>query len=163
MGTPNALRALDPLEFRFTDPADIQRYGDGWFTYNESVYLLMRARDLIGLEGKLGTPMVSVMNGMRASTTLGDTAAAWLGVRAASEDLAGPFDDFNPVTGLIEWRAAEGKAPAPVSTEPVPAVAPELPAIAPWLDPDLPMAGRSPHTNSAPTDTVVLPNLPVEG
>jgi hypothetical protein len=153
MGKPNALKALDPMEFRFTDPDDIKRYGDGWFTYSEGSFLRLRARDLIELEGEMGTPMVTVMNGMRASTTLGDTAAAWLGVRTASVVLAGPFDDFNPITNLIEWRdAAEGKEEAPPEPAPV---------SLPLPDPDRPTVGPYGSTNSAPMDTVVLPSLPV--
>jgi hypothetical protein len=149
MGKPNALKALDPLEFRFTDPEDIEKYGDEWFTYDEARYLRMRARDLISLEGKIGSPMVVVMNGVRNSTTLGDTVAAWLGVRARNKGTAGPFDDFNPITNLIEWRdAAEGKEEAPEVTEPA------LP------DPDAPITGRYENTNSVPMDTVALPNLP---
>lgn len=150
MGKPNALKALDPLEFRFTDPEDMKKYGADWFVYDEGTILRMRARDLIELEGEMGTPMVVVMNGMRSSTTLGDTAAAWLGVRAKSADLAGPFETFNPITNLIEWRDAdEGKAEAP------PAAEPDLP------DPDRPAAGSYSTTNSAPMDTVILPVLPV--
>jgi hypothetical protein len=151
MSKPNALKALDPLNFRFTDPEDVKKYGDRWYTYDEASILRLRARDLIDLEGEIGTPMVAVMNGMRASTTLGDTAAAWLGVRAMSTDLAGPFDDFNPITNLIEWQdASEGKEVAPVATEPAP-------------DTAIPTAGPYVSTTSAPMDTVILPSLPVAG
>lgn len=159
MGKPNALKALDPMQFRFTDPDDVHRYGDGWFTYDEASFLRMRARDLIELEGEIGTPMVAVMNGMRASTTLGDTAAAWLGVRAKIPTLAGDFDDFNPITNLIEWRdAAEGKEEAPEVTEPDSA---PVPVSQPLPDPDRPTVGPYGVTNSVPMDTVALPSLPV--
>lgn len=144
MSKPNALKALDPLEFRFTDPEDVKRYGDGWFTYDEASFLRLRARDLMVLEGEIGTPMVAVMNGFRSSTTLGDTVAAWLGVRARNVALAGSFDEFNPITNLIEWRdPSEGKEPAP--------------EVGP--DPDQPLSFY--NTTSAPMDTVVLPVLPV--
>lgn len=147
MGKPNALKALDPLEFRFTDPDDVQKYGGDWFTYSEGAFLRLRARDLMELEGEIGSPMVVVMNGMRASTTLGETVAAWLGVRTKSVDLAGSFDDFNPITNLIEWRDADaGKAPP---SDPVPA------------DTEAPPVGRFATTTSVPMDTVALPNLPV--
>jgi hypothetical protein len=159
MSKPNALRALDPLEFRFTDPQDAARYGDGWYLYDEAAFLRLRARDLIAIEGQLGTSMVAVMNGMRASTTLGDTAASWLAVRAVSPSAAGEFDDFNPITNLIEWREAEGKAEAPEVTEPEPV--PEQPDTQPLQDPDYPTAGRYPSTISDRTDTVILQNLPI--
>jgi hypothetical protein len=160
MSKPNALRALDPLEFRFTDPEDVAKYGDRWYPYDEGRYLRLRAREQIALEGSLGMPLVSVMNGFRSSTGLGETACAWLGVRSVNPVLAGDFDDFNPLTNMIEWRdALEGKAePAAEGTQPEPA--PELPVMPPPADPDSPMAGRSPYMTSAPMDTVVLPNLP---
>jgi hypothetical protein len=160
MSKPNALRAMDPLEFRFTDPQDVATYGDGWYVYDEAAFLRLRARDLIEIEGTLGMSLVAVMNGMRASTTLGDTAAAWLALRAAGKTkVAGDFDDFNPVTNLIEWREAEGKAEAPEATEPEPV--PEQQDMQPPQDPDFPMAGHYPSTTSDPTDTVVLQNLPI--
>jgi hypothetical protein len=84
--TSNAARALDPLEFRFTDPEDVQRYGDRWYV----------------------------------------------------------FDDFNPVTNMIEWRPAEGKAPAAETAMPEP--------LALW---------DQPPTTSEPPDLVVLPTMPV--
>jgi len=161
MSKANALRALDPLEFRFTDPEDVAAYGGDWYLYDEAMFLRLRARDLIAIEGMLGTSLVAVMNGMRASTTLGDTAATWLGLRAAGKTVtAGDFDDFNPVTNLIEWREAEGKAEAPEVTEPEPV--PESVDMQPLQDPDFPMAGRYPSTTSDQTDTVILQNLPIE-
>jgi len=158
MSKPNALRALDPLEFRFTDPQDAAKYGDGWYLYDEAAFLRLRARALIELEGTLGMSMVAVMNGMRASTTLGDTAATWLALRAVNPELAGEFDDFNPVTNLIEWREVEGKAEAPEVTEPEPV--PEQPDTLPPQDPDSPTVGQYRPTTSAPMATVALPNLP---
>jgi hypothetical protein len=142
--TSNAARALDPLEFRFTDPEDVQRYGDRWYVYDESHYLRLRARDLIELETAMDLRMVLVMNELRASSTIGDTAAAWLGVRQVDAGLAGKFDDFNPVTNMIEWRPAEGKAPAAETAMPEP--------LALW---------DQPPTTSETPDLVVLPTMPV--
>jgi hypothetical protein len=143
----SAREALGPLQFRFTDDEDREKYGDRWFKYAEADIMRMRAKDLIQLETELGMVMVDVMNGMRASTTLGDMAGAWIGVRAADPALAGAFDDFNPVVMAIEWRAwnAEdtgGKAPAGDGT------------------PD----GAPPSSaTSDQTDTVILQNLPIAG
>jgi hypothetical protein len=160
MSKPNALRALDPLEYRFTDPQDVARYGDGWRVYDEAYWLRLRARDLIAIEGRLNMSLLSVMNGMRSSTTLGDTAAAWLGMVAAGQHvLAGEFDEFNPVTNLIEWREYEGKAVA-VAEDTQPAPAPAQPDTLPPEDPDLPMVGPWQPTTSVRMDTVVLQNLP---
>jgi hypothetical protein len=142
----SAERALPPMEFRFTDADDIGKYGDGWFTFDEGYWLRRPARELIELETELGTPLIYVLNGSRSSTAFGDTAAAWLGVRITDPARAGEFDSFNPLVMTIEWRKAEGKAPA-----------------APAATPELPVAGRSPSTTSETPATVVLQNLPIAG
>jgi hypothetical protein len=159
MSKPNALRAMSPLELRFTDPEDVATYGDGWYRYDEGRYLRLRARDQITLEGALGMPLVSIMNGFRSSTGLGETAAAWLAIQSVNPALAGDFDDFNPLTNMIEWRDAQGKAEAPEATQLEPALA-QPDTLSPE-NPDLPMAGSWVNTTSVPMDTVVLPNLPI--
>lgn len=148
------IKALGPVEFRFTDPDDVAVYGDRWYRYAEADLIRLRARDLIELETELGMPMVDVMNGMRMRTTLGDLAAAWLGVRAFSPKLAGTFDDFNPLVLSITWRAAQGKAPAgpPVEQDMQP----------PPVD-GSPSTGPSSPETSGTTDTVTLPTSPVAG
>lgn len=121
------IEALSDVEFRFTEPEDVAKYGDRWFRYSEKDLIRKPALELAMLEMDLQMTVVAVMNGMRMSTVLGDTAAAWLGVRAADPKLAGEFSAFNPRTMLIEWReaaddpeaASEGKdqgSPAPDSS-----------------------------------------------
>ena len=150
MARPNAARALSALEFRFTDPDDAGKYGDGWYVYDEGTWLRMRARDLIELERELGMTMVSIMNMFRDGTVLGDLSAAWLGVRATDPARAGEFDEFNPVTMAIEWRTAEGKDPA--------GEAPATPAE-PDSGSSTPSGPQS--TTSGTTGSVALPTLPV--
>jgi hypothetical protein len=135
----DASQALGPVMFRFTDPDDVKLYGDRWYRYSEADLIRTRARDLMALEIELGTSIVNVMNGSRMHSTLGDLAAAWLGVRAHDPTLAGSFDEFNPLTLAINWEhpddvdeVDEGKAETP-----------------------------EPTTTSAPTDTVILPTLPI--
>jgi hypothetical protein len=155
----NKSKLMDPVEFRFTDPQDVEQYGDRWYRYAEEDLARFPARTLIELEGALGMPIVDVMNGMRASTVLGDTAAAWIGVRAVDPQLAGGFDSFNPLTLLIEWRPArEGKAPATTAPEDAEPVATQAPP-----DGGSPEEDPSQSRTSAPTDTVTLPILPVVG
>ena len=153
MGKPTALRALPKIWFRFTDEEDQGKYGDGWFCYDESAVLRQRARVQIALETALGMPLVSVMNGFRQDTILGDTAAAWLAVRAVDPARAGDFDEFNPITTLIEWTgddpAPVGKGEAPPESSPV---SEQLPLLT---------AGRSPNTTSEKTDTVILQTSPI--
>jgi hypothetical protein len=151
MALPNAERALGPMEFRFTDPDDIGKFGEGWFIFSEGDLLRKPARELIELETELGMPIVHLMNGFRAGTVLGDTAAAWYGVRAMDPARAGEFDAFNPISMMIEWRAAPGKSEA------APAATPEP------LGSDSPIAGASPNTNSETPATVVLQTLPIVG
>lgn len=146
-----AQEAMGPAEFRFTDPQDIELYGPGWYRYSEGDLIRTPARQLIEIEAELGMPLVDVMNGMRMSTILGDTAAAWLGVREANAALAGPFDEFNPLVMLITWRKAEsGKAPDPTEpevTEPATHGPPAVDSLGP--DPRYPRP-------SGPEDTVIL-------
>jgi hypothetical protein len=156
----DARKALAPVEFRFGDPADVERFGDRWFRYSEGDLIRLPARDLIHLEGQLGMPIVEVMNGMRASTILGDTAAAWLGIQAEDPNLAGPFDEFNPITMLITWRKAEAEGKDEARTEPEVTVQ-DLPESEADGSPE---AGHS-QTPAPPTQspTVILPTLPIAG
>lgn len=143
-------RALPPADFRFTDPDDVGKFGDRWFTYDEAAHLRLPAHELIVLEADLGMTMVSAMNGFRMSSALGDTVVTWLGVRAADLALAGEFDAFNPITMAVEWRAhvpePEGKA-EPATLGPV--------------DSGIPVAGHQPPTILETTDTVVLQSMPL--
>ena len=120
----DARDALGDLEFQFQDPADQAKYGDRWFRYSELDIMRLPARKLIELEARMGLTIAEVMNGVRASTALGDTAAAWVAIRLVDPDLAGQFDDFNPLTFMIKWEKASGKAPA---AESIPAT-PQPPA-----------------------------------
>lgn len=141
-----------PLEFRFTEPVDVELYGADWYVYSEADLIRKPARELVELEGQVGMPIVDVMNGARMRTVLGNLAAVWIGVRATAPDLAADFDDFSPLIMLVDWRPAEGKAKA--GTEPEPAT-PELPATgSPDQSPSRP-------ESSEPTDLVALPTSPV--
>jgi hypothetical protein len=153
-----ASEALGPVEFQFTDPDDVARYGDRWYRFSEADLIRRPARELIALEGQLGMPMPDVMNGFRMSSALGDLAAAWIGVRDADPALAGTFGDFNPLTLLITWRTAvdEGKAEGTTETEDPP----NLPDSQAGGSPD--PAPSRPET-SDPRDIVTLSTLPVVG
>jgi hypothetical protein len=154
----DASKITRPIEFRFTEPTDVAAYGDGWYRYAEGDLVRKSARELIELEGLLGMPILDVMNGMRMSTILGDTACAWLGVRAVDEKLAGSFDNFNPITLLIEWRPeAAGKAEAGTAEE----ATPDAPATPEPQDSDYPVLVPSQPQTSENTRTVVLPILPI--
>jgi hypothetical protein len=151
-------QALDPVEFQFGE-LDQLTYGNGWYRYAEADLIRLPARTLIELEGALGMPIVDVMNGMRMSTVLGDTAAAWLGVREVDPKLAGPFDQFNPITMLIKWRKAvdEGKDQGATAVDPTQS-APATPE--PGAD-GSPIAGQSHQGTSGQPDTVILQTLPI--
>jgi hypothetical protein len=153
MGKPTALRALPRIWFRFTDQEDQGKYGDGWFCYDESTILRQRAREQIALEAVLGMPLVAVMNGFRQDTILGDTAAAWLAVRAIDPARAGDFDEFNPITTLIEWS---GDDPAPAGKDEAPSE--PTPASEVLL---LPMSVPSETMISEKTATVTLQTSPI--
>lgn len=147
MSRPNALKALPPIWFRFTDEQDKKTYGDRWYVYDESELMLTRTQALVLIEDELGMPLPEAMNAFRASSVRGDASASWLGVRRVDRAMAGDFDEFDVITNMIEWTSVD---PAP-KDEPAEAL-PDVP-------PDLP----SESTTSAPTDTVVLPAMPVVG
>lgn len=153
MATSNAIRALPSVWLRFTDVDDQKKYGEGWYEYDESWILIRPARDLIRLETELGMPLVSVMNGFRDSTALGDTAAAWIAIRDRDPIVAGPFDQFNPIIMQVEWSKTDptpvGKARAERDTSPKLAAS------------DSPTAASYTDTTPAPTDTVALQNMPL--
>jgi len=155
----DARTALDPVEFQFTDPDDVTRYGDRWYRYSERDLIRLPARSLIQLEDELGMPIVDVMNGMRLSTILGDTAAAWLGVRAEDPGLAGTFDAFNPITLMINWRKAvdQGKEQGTTEKEAIPPE-PVTPALPGDFYPD---PGPWRRETSDPAPTVTLQTLPI--
>ena len=144
-----------PLEFQFTDPEDVELYGDRWYYYSEADLIRMRARDLIILEGAIGMAIVDVMNGARVRATLGNLAAAWIGVRAVDPELAGEFNDFNPLVMQINWRPYQGKAEAEPVTEPTEPATPEPAATG------SPEPSRYRHEISEPTATVALQTSPV--
>lgn len=148
MATPIALRAMGPVWFRFTDPEDVARYGGVWYRYSEEDLVRQRADVLIPLETEMGMSLVSVMNGFRSSTVLGELAAAWLGVREADSVKAGEFDKFNPITMMIEWSRT---APEPDPKDETPVTSPA--------------SGESvfPDASLGTTGTVVLQNMPIVG
>ena len=156
-----ASEAMPAVEFQFTDPDDVAKYGDGWYRFSERDLIRRRARDLIQLEAELGMPIIDAMNGGRASTALGDLACTWIGVREVDPKLAGPFDEYNPLVMQVTWRKAqevdEGKAEdrtEPAGTE---TATPEPAAEA------SPRLAESGPAASVPTDTVALQTLPVAG
>jgi hypothetical protein len=105
---------IEPLQVRFTEPEDIEKYGADWYVYDELMFVTKPARELIPLEMEIGAPLATVMDGVRESSVFGDTAAAWLAMRAAGQ--AVPFAEFNPIIMLAQWRkmpkGEPGKAPA---------------------------------------------------
>lgn len=151
-----ASQVMGPVEFQFTDPDDVAKYGDRWYRYSEAELIRRPARVLVQLEAELGMPLVDAMNGMRMSSVLGDLACSWIGVRDYDPKLAGAFDEWSPLTFLITWRkpaVEEGKAEQPESE----ADTPPPPADG---SPD---TGPSRPETSEPTDMVVLQTSPVAG
>lgn len=134
-----------PIEFRFTDPTDVARYGDGWWGWSEADLIRRPARELVLLESFIGIPLLEVMNGVRAGTVMGYLAATWISLHSADPELAGEFKDFDPCVLAVSWQAA---VVDPGKEEPEPEA------------PDLPLYGRA---TSVPMDIVTLPNSPIAG
>jgi hypothetical protein len=132
---------LPPHEVRFTEPADVEKYGDGWYVYDELAWVTKAARDLVPIELEIGAPLTTAMDGFRESSVFGDNVAAWLAVRAAGKDVA--WADFQPAIMLAEWRQQP------------------LPDLGKGTAEDLGQADSAP-TSSGTTamDTVSLPIMP---
>lgn len=95
---------LPSLRVRFTEPADVAAFGEGWFIYDERAIVRKPARDLIAIEEEVGLAMPQIMNEMRRSSVMGDLAGAWIAVREQDAKLAGVFEDFSPLVMLMEWE-----------------------------------------------------------
>ncbi len=100
---------LIKLQFRFTEPADVQTYGDRWWVYDEAAIVRRPARELVKLEVEIGMALPAVINQMRDDLVMGTLAGTWLAIRLADPDIAGPFDVYSPVVLLTEWS----KVPEP--------------------------------------------------
>ena len=92
---------MAPYRFRFTEPADAQQFGDGWFVYDEARIVKLPARQLARMEAELGQPIVTVMDGFRNDTVMGRLACTWLAIYLQDPDLAGRFADYSPVVLLL--------------------------------------------------------------
>lgn len=157
---------LKPLRFRFTDPQDIADYGDRYWIYDESAITSQRARTLMALEQEMGLPIADVMNGVRASSAVGDMAGSWLAMKLDPDtgDKAPAFDDYNPIVMMIVWSAVPAEELEPGKEEATsgervemePGGSPDMPASAPAVLPD-----ESPSAAISRTDTVSLVTMPV--
>ena len=120
---------LAPLEFRFTDPADVATYGDRWWRYDEPAIVRTSARRLLELEVELGYPIARVMDEFRNRSVLGLLGAMWLAISMTPREwqLDG-FDDFTPLVFATQWReavedeAGKDDAPSPEASGTAPAV-----------------------------------------
>lgn len=157
----NKQALLAPLQVRFTEDKDVGQWGSDWYVYDELALVTTPARDLMRLEAELGVPLVDVMEGVRSSSVLGDTGAAWLALRMAGVDIT--FLEFSPAIMLAEWRKRpdevdEGKDPGAVSLPTPEDLASEAPAFSETAPDSTPI-----YSGTAPVDTVVLPTMPVAG
>lgn len=157
---------LKPLQFRFTDPQDIADYGDRYWIYDESIITAQRARTLMALEQEIGLPIADVMNGVRASSAMGDMAGSWLAMKLDPDygDKAPAFENYNPIVMMIKWSAVPAEELEPGKEE---ATSGERVALEPGGSPDQPasapdvLLGESASAATSPTDTVSLVTMPV--
>lgn len=111
---------LAPLRYRFKHPDDVALYGDDWYVYSEPEISGMPGRELAAFEAEMGMPVLDMMNGIRASDSMADLAASWLGIKLdpARGEKCPPFLEFDVHTMLIDWERVPkdgGKAPSPPS------------------------------------------------
>lgn len=101
--------ALKPYRFRFTDEADVARFGDGWYVYDESAIVRMPARQQMRIEAALGEglKLVQVMEDFANDGIMGRLGATWIGVHLADPAVAGDFDKYEPLVFLINFELVE--------------------------------------------------------
>lgn len=114
---------LEPYRFRFTDDADIARFGPGWYVYDEAAIVRLPARQLVALEAALGGPkLVNAMTEFAEDGIMGRLAATWIGVHLTDPGLAGEFDKYDAAVILISFEQisdqAEGDVAAPLDPTP---------------------------------------------
>jgi hypothetical protein len=117
--------------FRFTDPADVERFGDDWIVWDEEPPLRLPARALAQLEAELGVRLGRVVALARINDTMANLAAIWLSIRAKDPDVAGPYDDFDVQVYFTEWEelpVEEAETAAPLDLTPSPDSPPSPPA-----------------------------------
>ncbi|MEU7904107.1 hypothetical protein [Actinoplanes sp. NPDC049118] len=96
---------MKPFRFRFTDEADVARFGDRWYVYDETAIVRMPARQQARLEAALGgLKLVRVMTEFAEDGVMGRLAATWIGVHLAAPDLAGDFDKYEPLVFLVHFE-----------------------------------------------------------
>jgi hypothetical protein len=118
---PTAL--LRPLRFRFTEAADIQRYGGDWHVYDEAAIMRLDAREQMRLEEQIDASLVWVIRSFRTDGTLGLLAATWLALRLEDPDLPGPFESYTPLVHFADWETVpdeESKASVAGPFDPTP-------------------------------------------
>lgn len=114
--------------FKFEHPDDIKAYGDDWIVYDEHAIAELPARELVALEVAMVTPLVDIMNGMRAGSTMGDLGATWVALKMrerAGADAPPDFAEYDPHTMLMDWEPVPDEEPgkgseAQASQSPVP-------------------------------------------
>lgn len=104
---------LAPLRVRLTDPADVERYGDRWWVFDEAAVLRLPTDELIAIERQIyPTRLKAALDDNRVEGILGELIALWIAMRiAADPDHPAPkFADFKPLIALAEWeRVPDGE------------------------------------------------------
>lgn len=115
-----AIELWAPKRFRFTDEADVEAYGDGWYVWDEAAVTGLRSRKLIELEEATEIPVERLLAGLRTGSTLARMAAMWISLHLAGHEVA--FADFDPAALTTRWEdvpvgplGGSGEDPAPDS------------------------------------------------
>lgn len=109
-----------PHRFRFTEPADVKAYGDGWHLYDEAQIVRLPARQLMRLETEVGRPVVDVIDLFRADYTFGRLAGTWIALHLEDPALAGPFAGYEPVVMLLDFEQVEPEEDMGAPLDPTP-------------------------------------------
>jgi len=115
------MRILVPWRVRMTEPDDVARYGDRWWTYDEAAILRLPFSELLAIEAEIPVKLKAAIDDNRVSGVMGEMVAVWVAMRMAADPdwPTPPFAEFTPLIFTCEWeRVPEEPDPGPLDEAP---------------------------------------------
>jgi len=100
---------LNPARWRFTAKADVEAYGDRWWTFDPVALVQLGGRRLIEIEDTIGMPIVVMLEKLDERATIGQFAALWVSMHLAGHTVA--WDEFDVAVFTTVWEAVPAETP----------------------------------------------------
>lgn len=111
-----AFSQLEPARWKFTAKADVEAYGDRWWTFDPVALVQLGGRKLIEIEDTIGMPIIVMLEKLDERATIGQFTALWVSMHLAGHTVA--YDEFDVAVFTTVWEAVpaapldSGEAPA---------------------------------------------------